>query len=290
MEYLSNGIIELAIEPIGAELQSIRRVASPAEYLWNGDPVFWDRRSPVLFPIAGRVWNNTAHIEGKDYELQQHGFARDMVFQKIIDEDRHMAFATRATEETKKLFPFDFELRIDYTLLRNVLTVGWMVTNHDQRTIPFQIGAHPGFLYRHYNADDEIHGFFSFDADSPLLSVPVGGGFAHPETFEVPVPSDGMLPLTNNTFECDTILETTGRLHRITLHDKDGHPLVTIRHKMPVTALWSPCGGRAPFVCIEPWHGCCDMEGYDGEFAQRHFMESVEPGQTWQTSYEIIIE
>lgn len=291
MNYLSNGIIELIIDSKGAELQSIRRVASPDEYLWQGDDTYWDRRAPILFPIVGKVWNNTFIVDGKEYTMSQHGFVRDMTFEKIIDEDRHMAFCYRSDDDSRKLWPFDFELRIDYTLLRNVITVGWKVTNLSNKTMPFQIGAHPGFLYRHYNADDELHGFLSFDADSPLVSTEiVPGGFAGSSTFDVEIPADGLLPLTNETFACDTIVDATNRVHRITLHDKNGKPMVTVRHTMPIIALWSPCNGRAPFMCIEPWHGRCDDEGFRGEFSQRPDIENVEAGQTWETSYDIIIE
>ena len=179
MEYLSNGIIEIEIAPIGAELQSIRRVAAPTEYLWQGDPTYWGRRAPILFPIVGRLWENTAHFGDKSYEIFQHGFARDMLFSKIVDEDRHLAFSLRSNEESLRLWPFNFELRIDYTLLRNVLTISWSVTNLDTRVMPFQIGAHPAFMYTHYNPDDEVHGFLSFNADSPLVSTKIApGGYA----------------------------------------------------------------------------------------------------------------
>lgn len=290
MEYLSNGILEIEVASVGAELQSIRRVTSPTEYLWQGDATYWGHRAPVLFPITGKVWNNTAHISNECYELFQHGFARDMEFTKIVDEDRHMAFNLRANEESRKRWPFDFELRIDYTLLRNVLTVGWSVTNHDNRVMPFQIGAHPAFLYPHFNLDDAVHGFLSCNVERFRSTCLAAGGFADSKTFDIEIPKDGLLPLTNATFACDTILDTTGNVKRITLHNKDGRPFVTIQHTMPVTALWSPCKGRAPFVCIEPWHGCCDAAGYEGDFAARAFMEHVEPGETWSTHYEIIIE
>lgn len=291
MEYLSNGILELEISLVGAELQSVRRVACPTEYLWQGDPAYWERRAPVLFPLVGRAWDNKVHVDGQTYGIGQHGFLRDMTFEKVVDEDRHIAFAVRATEESLKLWPFDFEVRIDYTLLRNVLTVGWSVTNHSSRTMPFQIGAHPAFQYPRFNVDDPVHGFLSFDAETPLKSTAiVPGGYAGTETFDVDIPADGLLPLTNDTFECDTIVDATGRVKRITLHDKKGKPFVTVRHTMPITALWSPCGGRAPFMCIEPWHGRCDSVGFCDDFSQRAFIEQVESGQTWSTSYEIIIE
>ena len=289
-DYLSNGIIEIEVDRLGAELQSLRKVSSPHEYLWQGNPEYWNRRAPVLFPIVGKVWNDTTHIDGAAYELHQHGFARDMQFELVVEEDRHLGYELRANEQTLALFPRDFTLRIDYRLLRNVLTVEWRIDNNDSRLLPFQIGAHPAFNYPRYHADDAVHGFFSFDADGPLVSSRVDGGFTTGDTFDVALGEGDMLPLTNDTFACDTILEATGRIHRVTLHDSDGRPYVTLLHKMPITALWSPCGGRAPFVCIEPWHGRCDDSGFVGEFFRRPYIEQLQPGWNWTDSYQIIIE
>lgn len=288
--HLSNGIIEVEISSLGAELQSLRRVSAPTEYLWQGDATYWDRRSPILFPVCGTLWQHQAHIHGQTFEMTQHGFARDMEFEMTVNEDRHLAFMTHSNEQSHKHFPYDFELTIDYTLLRGTLTVGWTVRNTGFAPMPFQIGAHPGFCYPKYNANDEVHGFLSFDVPSPLVSTALSGPFVTKSSFDVPFPADGLLPLANHTFDCDTIIESSGRVHRITLHDKDGRPIVTVKHTMPVTALWSPCGGKAPFVCIEPWHGCPDSVNYADDFSRREWTETVEPGQTWHTEYKIILE
>lgn len=317
MEYLSNGILELEVSLRGAELQSLRRVACPTEYLWQGDPAYWDRRSPILFPNVGKVWQDTIRVGDEAYTLHQHGFLRDMLFRKTADEDRHLAFVCDSDEESRQNYPFDFRVQIDYRLLRNVLTIEWTVENTGNLPMPFQIGAHPGFNHIHFHPDAPIHGYLSADADSPWQSSRCDGGFVHQtvpvtkaspdfifpqsevpkestecalDTFPIDIPHDGLLPLTNETFACDTILEMTGRMHRITLHDSDGRPRVTVRHQMPITAIWSPCGGRAPFVCIEPWEGCCDPEGYTGQLRDRHFSHILSPHDLWHTSYDIIIE
>lgn len=290
MEYLSNGILELQVSLLGAELQSLRRVACPTEYLWQGDPAFWDRRSPILFPNVGKVWQDTVLVDGHPYTLHQHGFLRDMLFRKVADEDRHLAFVCESDDASRQRYPFDFRVRIDYRLLRNVLTVEWTVENLGLEDMPFQIGAHPGFNHFHYHPDDAVHGYLSADAPTPWQSTRCDGGFTHPDAIPFDIPRDGLLPITNDTFACDTILEMTGRMHRITLHDRDGRPWVTIRHQMPITAIWSPCGGRAPFVCIEPWEGCCDPEGYHGELRNRHYTHILQPHQQWHTAYDIIIE
>lgn len=287
---LSNGIIEVEISSLGAELLSLRRVSAPFDYLWHGDAAFWDRRSPVLFPICGTLWNNEARFMGQTYSMTQHGFLRDMEFQLIADEDRHMAFVARADEQSKTRFPYDFEVQIDYTLLRGTLTVRWTVRNRGLMPMPFQIGAHPGFCYPKFKEADEVHGYLSFDVSSMLVSTTLSGPFVTNGSFQVPLQPDGLLPLTNHTFDCDTIIDASGQVHRITLHDKDCRPVVTLKHSMPVTALWSPRGGAAPFVCIEPWFGSPDTINFDDDFSRKPFVETLQSGRDWSTEYQIIIE
>ena len=281
--------IQIEVAAHGAELR--RLVKDGRDYMWNADKAFWGRVSPMLFPVVGKPADEKLRIGGKEYEMHQHGFARDMHFVCDIEEDRHLSFVTRADKESFERWPFDFELRIDYRLLRNVLTVEWQVTNHSSDTMFFQIGAHPGFNYKNYNPDDDLHGYLSFDVESPLVSTVIApGGYADSETFDVEIPADNLLPLTNETFKCDTIVDATKRIKRITLHDKNTHPIVTVRHSMPITAMWSPCDGRAPFMCIEPWHGCCDPVGFADDIRRKPFTERVEPNETWSTHYEIIVE
>lgn len=288
--YLSNGIIEIEVNSRGAELTSLRKVTSPYEYLWQGNPEYWNRHAPILFPNVGKVWQDTAHLDGAPLTLHQHGFARDCEFQLVAEEDRYLAFRLTSDDQTRSLFPRDFELTIGYRLLRNVLTVEWSVLNTGQQMMPFQIGAHPGFNYPHYKADADIHGYFDFDAEGPLTSLAVSGGFATGKSFDVELEDGCRLPLGNNTFDCDTIIEATGRVHRIAMLDAEARPYITVLHQMPITALWSPAGGRAPFVCIEPWHGRCDDTGFAGEFDRRPGVQHVQPGWTWDESYQIIVE
>lgn len=290
MEELSNGIIEIGVSLTGAELQSLKKVKVDREYIWNADAAYWDRHAPLLFPIVGNVWNKEFQINGKKYPMNQHGFARDLPF-RVIRRDRDtLHLRQESTEETLRLYPYDYRLDVIYTLCRNKLTVTWRVENPGATDMWFQIGAHPGFFYPRYRATDEIHGYFSFNERDKLVSTIIEpGGYLGEQTFDVPF-TDGMLPLTNRTFECDTLLDTRGTVNRVTLHDKDKVPYLTVRFDMPVLALWSPCGGQAPFVCIEPWYGCCDRVRFEGEFDRRAFVNGLAPGGVFETRYDIIVE
>lgn len=290
MVHLSNGILEIEVSNLGAELQSLRKVKSEFEYIWTADPVYWDRRSPILFPTVGNVWEHQFRVDGQPYPMGQHGFARDRRFEIVKSESRQLIMRQESDEETLQLYPFPYCLEIGYTLLRNVLKATWQVKNTGNKDMPFHIGAHPGFNLPDYQEEDSIHGYLDFNINDKLVSTFIEpGGYAADHTFDVPL-TEGRLPLTGKTFECDTILDRTGRIDRVTLYNKKGRAHLTVRFDMPILALWAPNGGQAPFVCIEPWQGCCDPTGYCGELKDRPYTTLLAPGETFTTSYDIIVE
>lgn len=287
---LSNSFLEVLVSPLGAELQSIRSLENNTEYLWQGDSKFWGRRAPVLFPIVGKVWNGQIRVGEQTYAIEKHGFARDMHFDLLVDEPEHKSFRVCSDDTTREHYPWDFQLVIDYTLVCRTLFVTWEVHNTSSSEMSFHIGAHPAFNYSAFDIDDDLHGYLSFNTTEPLSSTRITSrGYAADYAFDIPLDAKGLLPLTNSTFGCDTILDTAGRISSITLHAPSGQPLLTLRHTMPVTALWSPFGGRAPFICIEPWCGCCDTENYNASFALRPFTNHVAEGATWRMQYSIEI-
>lgn len=290
MEYLSNGIIEVAISHKGAELQSLKKVKAEHEYMWQGDETYWNRQAPLLFPIVGNAWNKEIIVNGAAYPIDKHGFLRDMQFSTLRAERLEVTLRASRSNDTTVSFPWPFEVDVTYSIRRNVLTQKWIVRNTGNTTMHFQIGGHPGFNLPDYKSTDELHGYLSFNKTNQLTSAVIRpGGYVNGEDYKIDL-TDGRLPLTNHTFDCDTILDCTGLLNRVTIHDKNNKPYLTTIFQTPVLALWSPCGGNAPFVCIEPWYGCCADENTPCEFADRRFMNHLEPGQEFVGGMEIIVE
>ena len=166
METLSNSVLTVQIAEHGAELQSIKKDGK--EYLWQGDAKFWGRRSPVLFPIVGRVWNNKYRHAGNTYEIGQHGFACDMNFKLTYKEDKGAVYWLESTPDTLGKFPFPFRLLVGYLLEENKITVKWRVENLGAMDMYFQIGAHPAFYFPKFDAATKDRGFFVFDRKSDL--------------------------------------------------------------------------------------------------------------------------
>lgn len=144
MKTLKNTALTLNISLHGAELTSIRD-SFGREFLWQADPAFWKRHSPVLFPIVGSLWDKHFRVNGREYEMGQHGFARDMDFRLVSERKDEMWFELKSSPETLAKYPYKFTLRIGYRLEANKIHVMWEVSGDDSQTMWFQIGAHPAF-------------------------------------------------------------------------------------------------------------------------------------------------
>ena len=288
MVELRNEQISITVSEKGAELQSIKD-ANGKEYLWQGDPAFWPRRSPILFPIVCSVNNDTKQAEGQEYHLPRHGFARDTDFKLISRSDRKVTFALESSEETKKVYPYDFTLSVSYVLDGNKIGVIWHVHNTDTREIHFQIGGHPAFNIPDMKAGESQHGRIRLDNAEPLDGLKSYIDGSH-EMIEVPVETEqGVIEFSDNTWRNDSVKIHKSQVHRAELLNKAGEPEVTLEFRTPVIAFWSPYGKEAPFVCIEPWYGLGDPRGFLGAFKDKPLMNHLQPGASFMSKYDIII-
>lgn len=290
MYTIENDFLRAQVSAHGAELSSLVRKSDGKELLWDANPEWWGRHSPVLFPIVGMMWNKTGHIEDKEYMMGQHGFARDMDFELVEQQPQEIRFALESGEETHKMYPYNFRLEIAYVLSEATLTVKWLVRNTDNRTISFQIGAHPAFLLPDYNPTDKVHGYLRFDdprEEYPLTVVGDKGCV----TGEIRTTSIGpVAALDAKLFEKhQTIIVEDCPMQSVTLIDLDAVPWLRLTHTAPVIGIWAPVkeGVMAPFVCIEPWYGRCDTMGYEGSFAQRPWTNLLAPGADFAAQYQI---
>ena len=288
MVELRNEQISITVSEKGAELQSIKD-ANGKEYLWQGDPAFWPRRSPILFPIVCSVNNDTYQAEGQEYHLPRHGFARDTDFKLISRSDRKVTFALESSEETRKVYPYDFTLSVSYVLDGNKIGVIWHVLNTDNREIHFQIGGHPAFNIPGMKAGEQQSGRIRLDNAEPLDGLKSYIDGSH-EMIEVPVETEqGVIEFSDNTWRNDSVKIHKSQVHRAELLNKAGEPEVTLEFRTPVIAFWSPYGKEAPFVCIEPWYGLGDPRGFLGAFKDKPLMNHLQPGASFMSKYDIII-
>lgn len=289
MVELRNKQISIIVSEKGAELQSIKD-ANGKEYLWQADSKYWNRHSPILFPIVCSVNNETYRVDGKEYHLPRHGFARDMEFKLIGKSERKVTFALESNEDTKKVYPYDFTLSVSYALEDNKIGVIWHVLNTDKQEIHFQIGGHPAFNIPNMKAGDNQFGCIRLDNKEPMGALHSYGDGSH-EMDEIPFieAENGIMEFSNNTWRNDSIKIHKSQLHRAELLNKAGEAEVTVEFRTPVIAFWSPYGKEAPFVCIEPWYGIGDPRSFKGEFKDKPLMNHLLPGASFMSKYDIII-
>jgi galactose mutarotase-like enzyme len=289
MTILSNETLRVEVSAHGAELQSIRK--GDVEYLWQGDSRYWGRRSPVLFPIVGSVWEARYRVDGTEYQLGQHGFARDMVFTLVCATDTEVRYRLESSDETLAKYPYPFVLEIAYRLHGASIDVIWEVKNPSDKDMYFQIGAHPAFFYPDYDPEKSGRGFFTFDRTEGIecIRIKEKGCVDAVTKWPLEMP-EGVLKLEKDTFDAiDTIMVQDSQLKRVNMFKEDGTAWLSLSFDAPVVGIWSPPGKVAPFICIEPWYGRCDRVGYEGEYKDKDWMNCLAPGEGFKSVYTIEI-
>lgn len=289
MEQLKNDVLTIEVSPMGAELQSIKD-ANGHEYLWQANPDFWPRHSPILFPIVCGLWKGKYRTEGQEYALDRHGFARDTEFRLLKKTADRVTFALESSDATLKNYPYHFVLSVTYRLEGNKIHVIWHVHNSDTREIHFQIGGHPAFNIPDLKPGEPMHGRLKFDAAGPLRRI-VGNveGCITRDYEPVGTTPDGIWAFTEDSFKDDSVQFDGNQLRRVSILNAADEPVVTLQFPMPCVAMWSPYGKNAPFVCIEPWFGVSDYVDYSGEFKDKYLMNHLLPGASFMSEYTIEI-
>ncbi|MBK9255444.1 MAG: aldose 1-epimerase family protein [Saprospiraceae bacterium] len=285
LHYLENDILIVEINTIGAELQRIYNKKTNLEYLWHGDPAHWGSRAPILFPIVGRLKNNTYHFNGKSYEMPQHGFARKMEFEVEKKSYDTIQFLLKSTDDTKKMFPFDFELRLGYRVDQNILIAGAEICNpSENESLLCSIGFHPAFnvpLVSGTSFDDYL---LEFNKDESAESGRLEDGSISDMRFTAF--EGGEMPLQYKLFEKDALLFWNLKSDVITLKsNKTDHGLQFRAENFPFYGIWTK--PNAPYVCLEPWHGIADNLHRDGNIETKEGIMSIPEKTTFSCQYEV---
>lgn len=278
LHYLENDFLKISVDTHGAELSSIFNKNENKEMLWQGNPEFWGRKSPVLFPVVGKYKNGKTTYNGKEYSLGQHGFARDSEFTLIEKAENKLTFELTSDENTLEKYPFDFRLICSFELRDNKIIVGWDVKNTDDKTIYFSIGAHPAFYC------EKSKTVLSMNGENLKYSLVNSDGLYTPAKYDV----ESSFVLHDSIFDKDALIIENSNVTEVSLID-NGKNYLTVKFDAPLFGIWSPTKKNAPFVCIEPWYGRCDGADFDGDITEREWTNSLKINEAWHKEYEIII-
>jgi len=286
---LINKDLNVQICEKGAELSSIRNQKNDIEYLWQGNPSYWGRKAPVLFPIVGRLQNDAYKFNGKEYHLSQHGFARDYTFNVVEQNETMVILSLESDMSTKQIYPFDFRLKIIYTLIHSTIKVTYQIENLGNDCMYFSIGAHPGFnipIVENTTFEDY---YITFTPNTPRTTIPLVGPYLDITNKKVTQLDNG-IPLTWDLFDHDAIiLETIGQNTLTIKSDKTKHFISLTYENFPFVGIWSPPKKEAPFVCLEPWLGIADTVTASGDLKEKLGIISLEADQSFSAEYSITI-
>lgn len=266
----------------GAELRSLTKDGK--EYMWQADSTYWNRTSPVLFPFVGQVAGGVYRVCGNEYKMGQHGFARDMEFELLEKSDSSCLFLLKSNEETQAKYPYDFELKIGYELAESGIKVIWEVGNPGDKDLHFSIGAHPAFNCVLNETQIEIlkdgKGLESFE------NAVFGKGLLTHEKKMVGL-NDGKMKLDEHSFDGDAYVIEDAQADEVRILSNDGDKVLSVKFDSPLVGIWSPPGKNAPFLCIEPWYGRADKEGFSGDISEREWGNVLAKGESFKVSYII---
>ncbi len=272
---LSSPELRAEINPLGAQL-SLLRDREGRDLLWNGDPAVWAGRAPVLFPIVGELAGGQYRVAGKTYHLSRHGFARGRMFQVVAATETTALFRLAADESTLAVYPFLFELDVRFAISGPTLSVTMYVRNIGAELLAASVGYHPAFRWPlPYGRERSAH-FIEFASDEP---APVrrlsSNGLLAPQTHPTPV-ANSVSTRVRRLFASDAVIFDQLRSRSVTYGATDGPHIRVDFPDSPYLGIWTKPG--AQFICIEPWHGIADPEGFTGEFATKPGVFTVAPG------------
>ncbi|MFS0737237.1 aldose 1-epimerase family protein [Sphingomonas sp. 1P06PA] len=274
---LSGDRLDVAISPLGAELQSIVD-ADGNDWLWDGDPAVWSGRAPLLFPIVGRLTNDLLHVDGRSFPMAKHGFARRSRFEMIGVESDHALFRLEDSAETRTSYPYPFRLDVSYRIAGNALDITASLLNPGTAPLPASFGFHPALRWPLPGGVERSHHRILFDAPEPApIRRIADDGLLTPVPRPSPV-EGSILALTDDLFVEDAVIFDRLASRSLTYEAIGGSTVQVDFHGLPHLGIWTKPG--APYLCIEPWQGFSDPAGFEGDITNKPGIVLVPPGDT----------
>jgi galactose mutarotase-like enzyme len=258
----------------GAELCSVKNKQG-IEFMWQANPLVWPRHAPILFPIVGKLLNNSYRTDDKVYELNQHGFARDLDFKIIEQTPTQVCFELNSDSYTNNTYPFEFNLKISYRLEGSLLTSTYAVYNPSKIKLPFSIGAHPGFkcpILPHEKFEDY---YLEFEKNEFELSE-LNNGLRTTRKNPLAL-NEKRLDINQHLFNNDALVFENQQINEISLCSKvSAHKITLKSHDWPYFGIWAK-KNCAEFICLEPWYGIADTETTNQQLKSKEGIRWLEP-------------
>ena len=279
--YLKNNHFLVSISKIGAEILSIENTNENKHFLWSPNQIHWNRTAPNLFPIVGRLKNDEYQYDGQNFNMLQHGFARNMEFDVAHSTETSVSLILKNNETTLQQFPFEFQLEISFILNETSLDIHYDVMNLSKVEMPFSIGAHPAFAIDKPLDSYQLIFDQSFTANRYLIDKGLYTGES-----ETVIENSNVLKLNSKLIENDAVVFKNPPFYSVTLAEINGNKLVTVSSSdFHYWGFWSK--PDAPFFCIEPWAGLADSVDSDGNLFNKEGIHAIKPNAFSKFSYSV---
>lgn len=289
MHTISNGNMSFTVDEHGAQLMSLKYKAH--EYLWQGDPAYWEDRSPLLFPFVGRFTEGKYTVHGRTYTLPIHGFAKDSRFTAVAKGDDHIVLQLTDDTSTLEVYPFRFTLSVRYELQGSTLTVSYEVRNDSDSLMYFGIGGHPGFqVPMEDGLSFEDYQLIFSQSHTPTRIGHTKTCFLSGSDTSFPLEDGNKLQMSHDMFDDDAIV-LKNMADTVTLTTPGGKRSVTMHYPdMPYLGIWHAPRTDASYVCIEPWTSLPSRQDIIEEFSCKSDLIRLAPGKTYTCGWDVTLD
>ncbi len=286
---IENEYMKVSVDVIGAELKSVLRKDGNIEHLWQGDEKYWTSRSPILFPIVGRLFEGRYSFNGKEYEMNPHGLLRKSKFALVDKTCKKMTFAYSANDDTFARYPFKFIFTVEYLLCKNTLSVVYSVKNVGKDTMYFGLGGHPGFNVPFDGGKFEDYYVETATKVMPKRLTLSENYLMSGNSVDYPLEDGRIMRLRHDMFDNDAvILEGAG--NEVTLKSDKTEKSITVKFpNMPFVGFWHAVKTDAPYVCIEPWENLPSVDGKVEKLTDKRNIGSLGAGETYNSTINITL-
>ena len=286
---IENEYMKVSVDVIGAELKSVLRKDGNIEHLWQGDEKYWTSRSPILFPIVGRLFEGRYSFNGKEYEMNPHGLLRKSKFALVDKTCKKMTFAYSANDDTFARYPFKFIFTVEYLLCKNTLSVVYSVKNVGKDTMYFGLGGHPGFNVPFDGGKFEDYYVETATKVMPKRLTLSENYLMSGNSVDYPLEDGRIMRLRHDMFYNDAvILEGAG--NEVTLKSDKTEKSITVKFpNMPFVGFWHAVKTDAPYVCIEPWENLPSVDGKVEKLTDKRNIGSLGAGETYNSTINITL-
>lgn len=285
---IKNNFIRVKINSFGAQLNSLQKVDENLEYIWQANPKYWNRHSPILFPIVGRLKDDSYIYQNQKYNMTQHGFARDKEFEVVKNEIDFIEFRLCSDEKSSEIYPFYFELFISYKLEKNSLVIAYKIINKSLDKMLFSIGAHPAFNWPLKEDEKKEDYFLEFEdiKQTKRYFLNDKGLVYKNENLEI---IENKIPLNEELFKNDALVFNDLNIKKVSLKNLKNDNFIKVNFEnFPYLGIWSKTSG-APFICIEPWFGVADEKNSTQNIEDKKGIIILEKDEIFSCFYSIEI-